>query len=323
METFKYNKYYVIIYAWSSNDTVRLIISDGNIFNSFSKCSREEYDGDTVYINDSKAYITATPHTIVGDGWVEFGVTAKTFTGDLNVLFGFNNEYIKPTKAEYYNPHDVQQSYVCSEEFNYTLNPNYFYCNSENGTTIFEHSFDTGNISTQTAYWNENEDWSSLNKETTKISYNYDGKNTWRVLQNVPFTSGVEQKVRVWLETPSLPTGKTAEEAYPDYDAKYDFAVYPSSYGLTVSGIGNAISTNNFYLLDLVVNLTDGLTAHYDFETGSGTVLEDLIGVNDFAMSSITWNGTSYPTYNNSGDGSNYSIQFDGVSDEGISNIEL
>ena len=132
----------------------------------------EEYDGDTVYINDSKAYITATPHTIVGDGWVEFGVTAKTFTGDLNVLFGFNNEYIKPTKAEYYNPHDVQQSYVCSEEFNYTLNPNYFYCNSENGTTIFEHSFDTGNISTQTAYWNENEDWSSLNKETTKISYN-------------------------------------------------------------------------------------------------------------------------------------------------------
>ena len=133
----------------------------------------------------------------------------------------------------------------------------------------------------------------------------------------------MEQKVRVWLETPSLPTGKTAEEAYPDYDAKYDFAVYPSSYGLTVSGIGNAISTNNFYLLDPVVNLTDGLTAHYDFETGSGTVLEDLIGVNDFAMSSITWNGTSYPTYNNSGDGSNYSIQFDGVSDEGISNIEL
>ena len=44
-------------------------------------------------------------------------------------------------KIQRYNPHDydVERSYTCEHEFNYTTNPNFFTCyNEENSTLIFK-----------------------------------------------------------------------------------------------------------------------------------------------------------------------------------------
>ena len=57
-------------------------------------------DGNTVFINDSKAYLSATPHTLAGDGWVEVELGTKQFTGDINVLFGFDTEQVTPTQLQ-------------------------------------------------------------------------------------------------------------------------------------------------------------------------------------------------------------------------------
>ena len=47
-------------------------------------------DGDTVYIDDENLYISATPHTLDGDGWVEFELETKTFDGDIDIVWGFD-----------------------------------------------------------------------------------------------------------------------------------------------------------------------------------------------------------------------------------------
>jgi len=47
-------------------------------------------DGDTVYIDDENLYISATPHTLDSDGWVEFELETKTYDGDIDVVWGFD-----------------------------------------------------------------------------------------------------------------------------------------------------------------------------------------------------------------------------------------
>ena len=60
-------------------------------------------DGDKVYVDDLNAYISATPHTLSGAGYVYFNVKPKTYSGSLDLYFGFNSLGIKPLSAEYYN----------------------------------------------------------------------------------------------------------------------------------------------------------------------------------------------------------------------------
>ena len=62
-------------------------------------------DGDTVYVDDANAYLSAKPHTLSSSGWVEFIVTPKTYTGDIDICWGFDTSTVKPTKAEYYSPY--------------------------------------------------------------------------------------------------------------------------------------------------------------------------------------------------------------------------
>jgi len=51
---------------------------------------------------------------------------------------------------------NVQMNYTCiTDSFNYTTNPNYAWCYAPNGTTIFEHDFDGGNIPSQSIWWDE------------------------------------------------------------------------------------------------------------------------------------------------------------------------
>lgn len=45
-------------------------------------------DGDTVYIDDDNAYLSATPHTLHRDGWVEFELMSKQWSGYIDVVWG-------------------------------------------------------------------------------------------------------------------------------------------------------------------------------------------------------------------------------------------
>ena len=62
---------------------------------------------DIVFINDSRVYLSATPHTITQSQYVYFNLTSKVFTGDADLVWGFDREEAKPTKPELYHPHNV------------------------------------------------------------------------------------------------------------------------------------------------------------------------------------------------------------------------
>lgn len=60
-------------------------------------------NGNKVYINDEKVYISAEPHTFIFDDKVEFTIQSKVYTGDVDVVFGFDTEQVKPKGIELWN----------------------------------------------------------------------------------------------------------------------------------------------------------------------------------------------------------------------------
>jgi len=56
-------------------------------------------EDDTVYVNNSLAYLSATPHTLASSGWVEFELESKQWSGSIDVGFGFSTT-AKPKKIE-------------------------------------------------------------------------------------------------------------------------------------------------------------------------------------------------------------------------------
>lgn len=67
----------------------------------FSLTSISAYiiEGNKIYIDDDKVYISANPHTITENGWVIFDVRSKVYTGDMDVILGFDTTKVKPVKA--------------------------------------------------------------------------------------------------------------------------------------------------------------------------------------------------------------------------------
>jgi hypothetical protein len=62
-------------------------------------------DGNKVYVNDSNAYLSAEPHTITSEGWVEFEVMRKVGPAnfDIDLIWGFNTSEMQPTKPRYWS----------------------------------------------------------------------------------------------------------------------------------------------------------------------------------------------------------------------------
>jgi len=55
-------------------------------------------DGDTVYVDDSLVYASATPHTMNGGREdIVFEFESKTFSGDVDFAWGFNQNMMRPT----------------------------------------------------------------------------------------------------------------------------------------------------------------------------------------------------------------------------------
>jgi len=190
-----------------------------------------EFDGDTVYINDSKAFISATPHTQTGNGYVTIEFYSKQYSGNVNILFGYNGDYITPKRLERYNP---------------TI---HYY--QENGSTF-----------NYTTYWEVVETNNFLYYQTV-----LDGKTDWYAKPNFNINANQNYKFRIWVNTPYLTNGQTQEEQYPDFDGKWDFAIYPSSYG---SDYLQAYNNNQLFLLDPTYTIPNAVSD--DWVDTSGTV---------------------------------------------------
>jgi hypothetical protein len=219
---------------------------------------------DTVYTDNSKVYLSATPHTLSSSGWVYFNLTSKVYTGNIDACWGFNTSVSKPTKVEVYSPHWVNTTTNHKKTFyNSTLhvytgkdldygnsyNTNYKYTITEsivndNGTSYiisnatFD-SFDTDGTN-YTIYWHNRHDnyylWKDFSPSFNSVIHNYNGYNKWYYIKNIPITSNKEYTVRAWIDVP-VSTKKQF--------GKYYFAIKPS--GETIS---QSINNGHFYNLD-------------------------------------------------------------------------
>ena len=46
-------------------------------------------ENDKVFVDDNNVYLSATPHTLKGSGWVEFELLSKNYEGEIDVVWGF------------------------------------------------------------------------------------------------------------------------------------------------------------------------------------------------------------------------------------------
>lgn len=203
-------------------------------------------NGNTVTYEGAKGKITQTPHTLTD--FVNYPVINFTSyfatTQELDIALGFNVPQAVPKRAKYYNPHYEyeEKSYTCQHHFNYTTNPKYFWCweNVTSNSTweyklLFAHEFESGNLGAKTAYWTESEyvEWTDISSKFNQISYNFDGKNTWYVIEDVSFDPD---------ETKTLKLKVVVE---PNTDGKYDILIKRHA-----DSWSEAISSGNYVLLD-------------------------------------------------------------------------
>lgn len=208
-------------------------------------------DGNTIIYEGSYGKVTQNPHTLTKvENYPEINFTSY-FTGSisLDIAFGFDEPDAVPSAAWYRNPHyeDVEHSYKCDYFFNYTTSPKHFYCYKWDGNItdyilIYDHAFDSGDPITQTAYWTENEliEWTDISDKFDQINYNFDGKNTWYIVEDVTFDN---------METKTL---KAKIDILPRSEGKYDIMIKRNQ-----DSWAEAISSGNYVLLDPYWNTTN------------------------------------------------------------------
>jgi len=222
--------------------------------------------GDSVFIDDAKVFINITPHTS-NNPIIE--LTSKIYSGEIDIILGFNTSQIKPKGAET-NPHleNVTKSYTCDYEFNYTTNPKHFWCfeewseDGEIGTYIhYERDFETGDLEEKTAYWIEEEIvWNDVSGAFNSVDVNFKGYDKWYYKQGISVTAGEIYKLKLDLQPQIMNV-----ESH-----KYFFGVKPSDETLQ-----EAIDNGHFYYIDpWTASLNEQLIAYYEFEESSGNAAD-------------------------------------------------
>jgi hypothetical protein len=228
-------------------------------------------DGSKVYINDARVYLEADPHTIASPGWVTFTLQSKQYTGDIDVVWGFDTTTVKPSKAEIYKPYYNNWTTNSSETFYYVSS---FVLAPPDASCDYGFSYDAkhyqvnhavpqydeeGNITgwqpttsivcfdnyskngvNYTVTWHEEHsqyiEWQSFTGDFQKIQQDHGGMNTWYVLRNVPVEAGKEYVIRAWIDVPISTQGVSG---------KYWWCLKPSALSLN-----EAIAQDKFYSLD-------------------------------------------------------------------------
>lgn len=308
-------------------------------------CASPSYtiDGDTVYIDDSHAYISATPHTLHSSGWVYFNITSRDYSGEIDAVWGFDTDNAKPVKAELYSPeyYNVTRSLSCPEPYwyNYTISPLYAWCwndvpgNESNGTEpytafVWGHEFEWADLPARTIYWNEPvyREWWDISGAFEKVTYDFDGKDTWHYKNDIPITAGQSYLLRAWIDVPMCLAGDPGCDSF----GKYDFAIKPSG-----DTIQEAVASGHLYFLDPWWNVSMARWPILSLDNASGTfLLNDTYGVDSGTGTQYVWaqlafgetpyayndiNGKWYvandsaqlPTFIDEGNGTGYGTPYD------------
>jgi hypothetical protein len=217
-------------------------------------------DGNAVYIDDSNVYIRASPHTLSSSGWIYFNLTSKVYTGNIDVVFGFNTTEVKPTRLELYSPitvywntthyrlfynvSSIQVSTASCEignEYNTYKRSVMHTLDGLPETTIvcfdsYENQSNNYTITWHTEHSRIDDNYVDKTGTLSSINYNYGGMNKWWYVKNVPITANTSYVVRGYVKVPVSLQGNSG---------KYWFAVKPSS-----ETIQQAITNGHFYYLD-------------------------------------------------------------------------
>jgi hypothetical protein len=232
-------------------------------------------EGNKVYVDDPLVYASATPHTISGSGDVVFEFKSKVYTGNVDFIWGFYQEIMRPTAIwlwqNYTHSYNVQEyeqdwgstvlnsvtSFASLGIQNYDLytvtlgnkNNTYLYQVNYDGNktgiyafTTFSNVGSTYTLSGNYSHWvnvahsSTYPDWNSWTSPYTKLNFNYGGMNTWYLYPNQPIVADTIYKCKIRIEQ---------RFGVSEYSGKYWFAFKPST-----ETLGEAIANNHFYALD-------------------------------------------------------------------------
>ena len=218
--------------------------------------SAYEIDGNSVLVDDTNVYIRVTPAYLGSSGWITLEVRSKTYTGDVDIAFGFDSDAGIPKKAELYDPRfvNVTRSKTCQDPswYNYTVSPKVVQCWETVDSVdhlLWIHSFDYADTQEDTIYYYEDVfvEWRDISGAFDSVNHEFDGKDKWFFKRNVPIVAGQTYEIRTWIDVPIC----FKEREGCEVNGKYDFAIKPSS-----ETIGQAISAGHFYFIDPWWNVT-------------------------------------------------------------------
>jgi len=255
---------------------------------------------------------------------------SKSYTGNIDVAYGFNTSAIRPTAAELYDPHTVHYNtshrvwfYDVSSavstpaaaidygnDYNthrYTIT--YQKCTNYNddmectawadATAVVAFDSHETDGTNYTAYWHtrqtKTEDYRDISHRFNSIDYSYDGKNKWWYVTDIPVVAGESYTVRAYIAVEEGGSGK------------YDIAIKPS-----FETIPQAIANGHFYILDpwayvSELNFTDPTPANESVIYVDHATINVSIATSDLTYFAFNWNGTN-KTYTTCGSQWNESL---------------
>lgn len=259
-------------------------------------------EGDLVYFEDSNAFLSAYPHTVSSSQWVYFNLTSYNQSGNIDAVWGFKGDSVKPTKAEFWlnysHPNipiygnvtefkDCHGTYGTNynmiDEFNMWCNDSICLDDPLNENCYWEHYFEdyANNADGARIFWNETGiigyenkyyyDWKDISHKFTSKDWNYQNMTKWWLLKNVTIQKDINYQVRAWVDVPI---------SFNGVNGKYFWAVKPTNMDLST-----AKDKGYFYALDPWFNSSwqykKNITINHSKVNGSQTNFPVLINLTD------------------------------------------
>lgn len=180
-----------------------------------------EIIGNAVIVNDTRAYLSAEPHTLGSSGWVTFTLVSKQYSGLIDVVWGFNRTETRPRNPQIWANYSHTLYNWVEVEKPYT---------NETGTYFYE-TWD------KEYYESWFYDWKPLNRDFTKKLIDAKDMDTWYILKKVDVKDGEEYRLRIWVDLPFKGTDLIK--------GKYAWGIKLSS-----DTIQQAIESDRFYFMD-------------------------------------------------------------------------
>ncbi len=239
------------------------------IFINFICATGEIYENNYVYIDNEMGYINITPSTRTNSGFINYEFISKNFSGNVNILFGVNNDNLNLKSLYLYEPYsyDFTNQYIVTPTF---FNTTSLECDRWSGNNHYLvntivyciDSYDNLGNGTYILYDNI-----TINKDYNKITnvnnYNFSYRNltNWFEIENISINIDEINKGKFFLNI-------------LNNNGKYDIYIYPSIYNIT-----EAFEQNKIFFIDPYYNLTSNLMAYYLFDTSANDSINNYDGI--------------------------------------------